>query len=111
MRTLPRMAAVLHRSPNDRGSATHPQTLLLRNVPKFPLVPMECVGLGCPSHDGLDSFDTSITRAGNRRRHGCSRMEHILREIWRLVRYVGLGFREFLLLQLVYFASCSVGAR
>ena len=38
-----------------------------------------------------------------------SRMEHILREIWRLVRYVGLGFREFLVLQLVYFASCSVG--
>src|SRR5262249_58647192 len=38
-----------------------------------------------------------------------SRMEHIVREIWRLVRYVGLGFREFFLLQQVYFASCSVG--
>src|SRR5262249_15596372 len=46
------MAAVLHRSPNDRGSATHPQTLLLGNVPKFPLVPMECVGRGHSSHDG-----------------------------------------------------------
>lgn len=38
-----------------------------------------------------------------------SRMEHILREIWRFVRYIGLGFREFFLLQQVYFASCSVG--
>src|SRR5215831_21394595 len=38
-----------------------------------------------------------------------SRMEHILREIRRLVRYVVLGFREFFVLQQVYFASCSVG--
>jgi radical SAM superfamily enzyme YgiQ (UPF0313 family) len=38
-----------------------------------------------------------------------SRMEHILREIWRFVRYIGLGFREFFLLQQVYFASCSIG--
>ena len=38
-----------------------------------------------------------------------SRMEHILREIWRLIRYIGLGFREFFILQQVYFASCSVG--
>ena len=37
-----------------------------------------------------------------------SRMEHILREIWRFIRYIGLGFREFFLLQQVYFASCSV---
>src|SRR5215831_17993675 len=46
------MAAVLHRSPNDSGSATHPQKPLLGNVPKFPLVPMECCGRGRPSHDG-----------------------------------------------------------
>ena len=38
-----------------------------------------------------------------------SRMEHMLHEIWRLVRYTGLGFREFLLLQQVYFASHSSG--
>ena len=38
-----------------------------------------------------------------------SRMEHLLREIWRFVRYVGFGFREFLILQQVYFASCSSG--
>ena len=38
-----------------------------------------------------------------------SRMEHILREVWRFVWYIGLGFREFFLLQQVYFASCSVG--
>src|SRR5215468_5051658 len=46
------MAAVLHRSPNDRGSATHPPKRLLGDVPKFPLVPMECGGRGRPSHDG-----------------------------------------------------------
>src|SRR5215510_1224372 len=38
-----------------------------------------------------------------------SRMEHILREIWRFIRYIGFGFQEFFLLQQVYFASCSVG--
>jgi hypothetical protein len=38
-----------------------------------------------------------------------SRMEHILCEIWRFVRYIGLGFREYFLFQQVYFASCSVG--
>jgi hypothetical protein len=38
-----------------------------------------------------------------------SRTEHLLREIWRLVRYAGFGLREFLLLQQVYFASRSVG--
>ena len=38
-----------------------------------------------------------------------SRTEHFFREIWRFARYVGLGFREFLILQQVYFASCSVG--
>src|SRR5213594_3666610 len=38
-----------------------------------------------------------------------SRTEHILREIWRFVRYIALGVREFFLLQQVYFASCSVG--
>jgi len=37
-----------------------------------------------------------------------SRKEHILREIWRFLRYVGLGFREFFMLQQVYFASCSI---
>src|SRR5215831_14940935 len=46
------MAAVLHRSPNDSGSATHPQKPLLGDVPKFPLVPMECGGRGRPSDDG-----------------------------------------------------------
>src|SRR5437016_8751664 len=46
------MAAVLHPSPNDRGSATHFQKRLLGDVPKFPLVPMECGGRGRPSHDG-----------------------------------------------------------
>src|SRR5881628_875425 len=46
------MAAVLHRSPNDRGSATHLQKRLLGDVPKFPLVPMECGRRGRPSHDG-----------------------------------------------------------
>src|SRR5262245_60954705 len=46
------MAAVLHRSPNDRGSATHPQRPLLGDFPKFLLVPMECRGRGRPSHDG-----------------------------------------------------------
>jgi len=38
-----------------------------------------------------------------------SRMGHVLHEIWRFSRYMGMGFREFLLLQQVYFASCSVG--
>jgi hypothetical protein len=38
-----------------------------------------------------------------------SRTEHVLREIWRFGRYVGLGFQEFFLLQQVYFASCCVG--
>jgi hypothetical protein len=38
-----------------------------------------------------------------------SRMEHMLGEIWRFVRYVGLGFQEFFILQQVYFASCSIG--
>jgi hypothetical protein len=38
-----------------------------------------------------------------------SRVEHTLREIWRIVRYISLGFREFLILQQVYFASCSIG--
>src|SRR5437870_11047774 len=46
------MAAVLHPSPNDRGSATHFQERLLGDVPKFPLVPMECGSRGRPSHDG-----------------------------------------------------------
>src|SRR5215510_8086844 len=46
------MAAVLHRSPNDRGSATHPQRPLLGDFPKFPLVSMECGCRGSPSHDG-----------------------------------------------------------
>src|SRR5437773_11072678 len=46
------MAAVLHRPSNDRGSATDAQRPLLGDVPKFPLVPMECSGRGCPSHDG-----------------------------------------------------------
>src|SRR5215510_13788559 len=46
------MAAVLHRSPNDRGSATRPPKRLLGDVPKFLLVPMECGGRGSPSHDG-----------------------------------------------------------
>jgi len=35
-------------------------------------------------------------------------MEHILREVSRFVRYVGFGFKEFFLLQQVYFASCSI---
>src|SRR5438874_1740831 len=48
----PRMAAVLRPSPNDRGSATHLQERLLGDVPKFPLVPMECGSRGHPSHDG-----------------------------------------------------------
>src|SRR5215831_868765 len=47
------MATVLHRSPNDSGPATHLQKRLLGDVPKFPLVPMECVGRGRPSHDGV----------------------------------------------------------
>jgi hypothetical protein len=38
-----------------------------------------------------------------------SRMEHILREIWRFITYIGLGFREFFLMQQVYFASYSIG--
>jgi len=38
-----------------------------------------------------------------------SRMEHMVREIWRSVRYIGLGVREFLLFQQVYFASRSIG--
>jgi radical SAM superfamily enzyme YgiQ (UPF0313 family) len=38
-----------------------------------------------------------------------SRIEHSVHEIWRFVRYIGLGFREFFLLQQVYFASCSIG--
>ena len=38
-----------------------------------------------------------------------SRTEHVLREIWRFVRYAGLGVREFLVLQQVYFASRSIG--
>src|SRR6266516_3731545 len=46
------MAAVLHPSPNDRGSATHLQERLLGDVPKFPLVPMECGSRGRPSYDG-----------------------------------------------------------
>src|SRR5262245_27675281 len=46
------MAAVLHCSPNDRGSATPSQKRLLGDVPKFPLVPMECGGRGRPSNDG-----------------------------------------------------------
>src|SRR5689334_22757436 len=46
------MAAVLHRSPDDRGSATHPQRPLLGDVPKFPLVPVECGCRRCTSHDG-----------------------------------------------------------
>src|SRR4029077_16052138 len=37
-----------------------------------------------------------------------SRMEHSVHEIWRFVRYIGLGFREFFVLQQVYFASCSI---
>src|SRR5438034_5545558 len=48
----PRMAAVLRPSPNDRGSATHLQERLLGDVPKFPLVPMECGSRGRPSYDG-----------------------------------------------------------
>jgi hypothetical protein len=36
-------------------------------------------------------------------------MEHTAHEIWRFVRYVGLGFREFFLLQQVYFSSCTIG--
>src|SRR5262249_33646475 len=46
------MAAVLQRSPNDRGSATHPQRPLLGDFPKFPLVSMECGCRGSPSDDG-----------------------------------------------------------
>src|SRR5436309_13714576 len=46
------MAPVLHPSPNDRGSATHLQERLLGDVPKLPLVPMECGSRGRPSHDG-----------------------------------------------------------
>src|SRR5499426_362468 len=46
------MAAVLHRSPNDRGSATHPQRPILGGFPKFPLVSMECGCRGSPSDDG-----------------------------------------------------------
>src|SRR5215467_6076590 len=46
------MAAVLHRSPNDRGSPTQPQRPLLGDFPKFPLVSMECGCRGSPSHDG-----------------------------------------------------------
>src|SRR5262245_32899067 len=46
------MAAVLHRRPTDAGSPTRPQKRLLGDVPKFPLVPMECGGRGRPSHDG-----------------------------------------------------------
>ena len=38
-----------------------------------------------------------------------SRTEHLLREIWRLVRYAGFGIREFFLLQQVYFASRPIG--
>jgi len=38
-----------------------------------------------------------------------SRMEHMIRESWRFLRYVGLGFREFFILQRVYFASCTLG--
>jgi len=36
-------------------------------------------------------------------------MQHSVHELWRFVRYIGLGFREFFLLQQVYFASCSIG--
>ena len=39
-----------------------------------------------------------------------SRVDHILNEIWRFIRYIGLGFREFVVLQQVYFASCFVPA-
>src|SRR4029453_1537808 len=46
------MAAVLYRSPNDRGSATASQRPLLGHFPKFPLVSMECGCRGSPSHDG-----------------------------------------------------------
>ena len=38
-----------------------------------------------------------------------SRVEHMMREFWRLLMYIGLGFREFFLLQQVYFASCPIG--
>src|SRR6185369_8670712 len=54
------MAAVLHRSPNDCGSATHPERPLLGDVPKFPLVPLEC---GCgrrPSDDGRISSTQAL---------------------------------------------------
>lgn len=69
---------------------------------------MECNGRGRPSHDGrFASTQAYASRQPSAPR--MSRMEHILREIWRLVRYVGLGFREFFILQQVYFASCSVG--
>src|SRR5262249_1309099 len=46
------MAAVLHRSPNDRNFATHLQKRLLGDVPKFLLVPVDCRCRGSPSHDG-----------------------------------------------------------
>ena len=45
------------------------------------------------------------------RQPSASRMEHILRELWRFVRYIGLGLREFFLLQQVYFRKLLRWAR
>src|SRR5207249_4769324 len=55
------------------AAATHLQKPLLGDVPKFPLVSMECGGRRRSCHDGRIPYDTSIMRAGNHRRLRCRR--------------------------------------
>jgi hypothetical protein len=58
-------------------------------------------------HPMMAGFVRHRNYASRQRSVPMSRAEHALREVWRLARYVGLGFREFLVLQQVYFASHS----
>src|SRR5438093_4462158 len=103
------MRFLCRRSPNDRGAATHLQKPLLGDVPKFPLVSMECGGRRRSCHDGRIPSTQALCEPATVGGSDVAGTEHILREVWRFVWYIGRGFRQFFLLQQVYFASCSLG--
>jgi hypothetical protein len=91
----PRMEAVLHRRQMSAALRRNPGKTLLGDVPEFPLVPMECVVEGVhPMMAGFRSTQ-ALREPADRRRRKCRGWNTAVREIWRFVRYVGLGFREF----------------
>src|SRR5437870_13389183 len=102
------MAAVLHRSPNDRDAATHLQKPVLGDVPKFPLVSMECGGRRRSCHDGRIPSTQALCEPATIVASDLAMEPHSPRgRPFVLLHRPGL--RGFLLLAPVYLATSSLG--